>query len=185
MARFEPLRTERLLIRNLEPGDAEAFFAYKRLPEATQYQYWRPQSLEEIEAFIARMQGVEPDAPGEWLQLAVCLKDSGAMVGDVGLHFLPDDRRQAEIGYTISPAHQRKGYATEAVGACVNYLFNKLGKHRVFGSVDPRNAPSIAVLERLGFRKEGHFRQSVYMDGQWQDDCVYAILSKEWNRFGA
>ena len=184
MAGFKALRTERLLLRDLESGDAEAFFGYKRLPEATQYQHWRPQTLEEIERFIGKMQGIQPGAPGEWLQLAVCLKDSSVMVGDIGLHFLPGEDRQAEIGYTISPAHQRKGYATEAVGAAVNYLFNKLDKHRVYGSVDPRNAPSIAVLEHLGFRKEGHFRQAVFMDGKWQDDCIYAILSREWNRFG-
>jgi RimJ/RimL family protein N-acetyltransferase len=70
------------------------------------------------------------------------------------------------------------------VGAAVNYLFNRLDMHRVYGSVDPRNVPSIAVLEHLGFRKEGHFMQAVFMDGKWQDDCIYAILSREWNRFG-
>lgn len=180
MARFETIETDRLLIRNLTIGDADAFFAYKRLPEATKYQYWRPKSLAEIKRFIRSMESVEPDTAGTWLQLAVCLKDGGSMIGDIGLHFPEDEDCQVEIGYTVSPEHQHRGYATEAVGAILDYVFKVLKKHRVHASVDPRNASSASVLERLGFRKEAHFVKSVFMDGEWQDDCIYAMLEAEW-----
>lgn len=179
MAVFEPLATKRLVIRGLEPGDAEAFFAYKSRKECVEYQFWRPETIGEIEEFIDGMRSVVPDTPGSWLQLAVCLKDGNTMIGDVGLHFSADDESQAEIGYTLSPDHQHRGYATEAVNAVLDYLFMALGKHRVTASVDPRNTPSRAVLERLGFRQEAHFRKSVLMDGEWCDDCVYAMLQDE------
>jgi RimJ/RimL family protein N-acetyltransferase len=182
MSRFEAFETARLLIRNLAPGDAESFYAYKCLPEATQYQYWRPKSLDEIVCFIRDMQTVEPNTPGTWLQLAICLKDDGIMIGDIGIHFSEDEEFQAEIGYTISPAWQHKGYASEAAKAILEYLFTSLGIHRVHASVDPRNIASAAVLERLGFRQEAHFIQSIFMDGEWQDDCIYAMLDTEWNQ---
>jgi RimJ/RimL family protein N-acetyltransferase len=181
MARLSGLTTERLHIRNLEPGDADAFFAYKSMPDATRYQFWRPHTMDEIRDFIQDMQSVEPDTAGTWLQLAVCLKNTDVMIGDVGLHFLPGEG-EAEIGYTISLEHQHKGYATEAVRAVVGYLFHTLGKRRVTASVDPRNTPSAAVLERLGFRMEAHFRKSILMDGEWCDDCVYAILAEDWEK---
>lgn len=177
---FRPIHTNRLLIRPLVPSDAEPLWAYKRLPEAVRFQNWRPQSLEEIKRFIQAMAEIRVDTPGGWLQVAVCLKETNEMIGDVGLHFLGDPA-QAEIGYTVSPLHQRKGYATEAVRAVLGYLFDGLGKHRVTASLDPRNTPSAAVLEKLGFRKEAHFRKSFLMDGEWQDDIVYALLLEEWN----
>ncbi len=178
---FMPLVTDRLIIRQLEPSDAEAFWAYKQLPEAVRFQTWRPKSLAEVERFVEEMHAVKPCTPDAWLQVAVCLKDSGVMVGDVGLHFL-EDTAQMEIGYTISPHHQRKGYATEAVRVILDYLFATLGKHRITASLDPRNAASAAVLEKLGFRREAHFRKSFYMDGEWCDDWVYAMLREEWQQ---
>jgi RimJ/RimL family protein N-acetyltransferase len=177
---FVAIMTDRLVIRRLELADADAVWRYKQMPEAVQYQSWRPVSLEEVQSFILRNQRVAPNAPGEWLQVAVCLKDSGELIGDTGLHFL-DDSAQAEIGYTISPMHQRRGYGTEAVRAVLGYLFAGLGKHRVTASIDPRNTPSAAVLEKLGFRKEAHFRMSFFIDGEWQDDCVYGLLREEWH----
>lgn len=180
MNRFGTVLTERLFIRNFEIGDADVFYAYKKMPEATTYQFWRPKSLDEINEFILGLEAVELNTPGAWLQLAVCLNETNETIGDIGLHFSADDDCQVEIGYTISPAHQRKGYATEVVRAIINYLFHTLGKHRITASVDPRNTPSAAVLEKVGFRKEAHFVKSLFMDGEWVDDCVYGLLREEW-----
>jgi RimJ/RimL family protein N-acetyltransferase len=181
MSEFIAISTDRLLIRNMNSKDAESFFAYKSLPECTQFQYWRPKTLGEIQQFIIDMEGTRLNTPGTWLQLAVCLKVDGRMIGDIGLHFLAEEDAQVELGYTISPEFQHKGYATETVRAIVSYLFSELGKHRITASVDPLNAPSAAVLKLVGFRQEAHFKKSVFMDGQWQDDCVYAILEDEFN----
>jgi RimJ/RimL family protein N-acetyltransferase len=178
--RFGAHKTARLLIRDLEIGDADALFAYKSKPEVIRYQFWRPQSLDEVREFILDMEAVEADTPGTWLQLAICLREGGALIGDIGMHFIADSPGQVEIGYTVSPDRQRQGYATEVVRAMLAYLFETLGKHRVTASVDPRNASSAAVLEKAGFSKEAHFRKSVFMDGEWCDDVVYAILEEEW-----
>ncbi|MEI7530117.1 MAG: GNAT family protein, partial [Elusimicrobiota bacterium] len=87
--------------------------------------------------------------------------------------------RQAELGYTLAPEHQGKGYATEAVVRVVEYLF-KLKKHRITATADPRNTPSIKLMERLGMRKEGHFKKSFWTGKAWADDVAYALLREEW-----
>jgi RimJ/RimL family protein N-acetyltransferase len=63
----------------------------------------------------------------------------------------------------------------------MDYLFNTLNKHRITGSVDPKNSDSIKLLERLNFRKEAHFKESLFINGEWVDDIVYGILKSEWN----
>lgn len=176
---FDPIQTNRLIIRPFDRDDRQSFFAYKIMPEAVRFQSWRPQTLAEVDNFIREVQAVVPDTPGTWLQVAICLKENGELIGDIGMHFL-EDGRQMEIGYTLSPVHWGKGYAAEAVTAMINYLFRGLKKHRITASVDPRNARSIALLERLGMRREAYFVKSYPEGDTWLDDVVYAILEEEW-----
>jgi RimJ/RimL family protein N-acetyltransferase len=119
---------------------------------------------------------VVPDTPGTWLQLAITV--DGGVIGDCGLHFLDD--RQAEVGVTLDPAHQGRGYATEAVRAVLGYLFGTLGKHRVVATTDVRNRPAAALFERLGFRREAHYVRNVWFKGEWGDEFLYALLAEEW-----
>jgi len=176
--KFNPIMTERLIIKTLEMKDKEAFFSYRALPEVYQYQSWWPKDIQEAEVFIEENLKVVPNTNDSWLQVAVCLK-GGGLIGDIGIHFM-DDGEQAELGYTFAPEFQGKGLASEAVRAVTDYLFVGLGKHRITGSVDPDNTKSIKLLERLGFRKEAHFVKSFHLNGKWYDDCVYALLGEEW-----
>jgi RimJ/RimL family protein N-acetyltransferase len=90
-----------------------------------------------------------------------------------------DDARQCEIGFTIAPRYQGRGYATEAVRLLAGYLFAR-GTHRITACCDERNTASVAVLERLAMRREGHLRQSTWAKGEWTDDLLYALLHEEW-----
>ena len=177
---FRPIITTRLCLRRLQSNDAKTFYGYRSDPAVNKYQCWRPLSLGEIEAFIQEQSGLLPDMSNTWFQLAICDKHSGTMLGDGGLHFLADRSCQSEVGFTIYPPYQGLGYAAEAVKGMLEYLFLTLGKHRVFADVDPRNEPSVRVLERVGLRKEAHFRKSFRYDDEWADDAVYAILAEEW-----
>lgn len=179
---FDGIQTPRLVLRRFIREDAAPFFAYRSDPEVTRYQRWKPRNVGEMEAFIEEMSRLRPNTPGTWYQIAVCRLDSSELIGDCGMRFPADDDGQVEIGYTIAPAHQGCGYATEAVTAVLDYLFGTLRKHRVYASVLPRNARSVALLERIGMRKEAHFVESVLIDGEWVDDAVYAILETEWRR---
>jgi len=172
--------TERMSLTPLLVADAPEVFRYRTDPEVCRYQSWMPVSVEEVASFIDGLRSVSFDTPDAWLQLGIRLRDPAALVGDVGIRSPSGMAHQAEIGVTVAPEHQRRGVATEAVSGVLGYLFGRLGKHRVFASVDPRNRPSVALLERVGMRREAHFRESLWFKGEWVDDLVFAILESEW-----
>ena len=174
------LFTPRLLLRPLTAPDAPAVFAYRSIPEVGRYQGWSLISLADVVALAQSQQSLEPDTPGTWYQLVLSLRPGRTVIGDLGLHFLDEPPATVELGITLAPEHQGQGYATEAVRAVGEYIFKTLGKHRLVASVDPRNAASIALLERVGLRREGQFRQSLWLKGEWVDDWIYAILAAEW-----
>ncbi len=177
--------TERLLLRRLRPDDAETMFAYRSDPEIMRYQGWDPESLAGVREFIADNAREEPFAPGSWRQFAIAVRSTGELAGDCGVHVPYDKPEQAEFGITVAPAFQRQGYAAEALRALLRLTFDTLGKHRVFASVDPRNAPSIALFERAGFRKEAHHVESLWLMGEWVDDVIVAMLAREWRAYVA
>jgi RimJ/RimL family protein N-acetyltransferase len=176
------IQTKRLLLRELTLLDAATMYSYRKDPEVMRYQTWHPASEQEVEAFIKRINRIGFGVADTWFQMGIYLKDTQELIGDVGIHFLPAENSQAEIGFTVSPKHQRKGYASEAVGHLLDYLFKNLRKHRVVASVDPRNLSSTKLLEGLGMHKEGHFRQSIWTSNGWADDAIYALLETEWNK---
>jgi RimJ/RimL family protein N-acetyltransferase len=169
-----------LSIRRLELGDAEAVFQYRSDPMISRYQNWKPESVGEVQEFIAGLDEIGVDTPGRWYQLGLCTRDSGELAGDCGILVQLQDPRQAEIGITLARDFQGRGLGTEALRAILGYLFTTLGKHRIFGSVDPRNGPSLALLERVGMRREAHFVESLWFKGAWADDVIYAILRREY-----
>lgn len=170
--------TERTILRSIELTDSEAVFAYRSDVETNKHQGWVPGSLDEVKAFTTR-NPMTFNQIGTWFQLVIIEKESGTLIGDVGVHFI--DQMQCELGCTISKTHQEKGYATEALKGVVQYLFSRLEKHRIVMSIDPRNTGAIQLAERLDFRKEAHFRQNMFVNGEWVDDLVYAMLNSDWN----
>jgi RimJ/RimL family protein N-acetyltransferase len=174
------IATARLILDPLTAPDAAALFAYRSRPDVFRFQSWEPSRLVDAEDFLARLTDVEFNTPGTWFQLAVRLRESGVLVGDLGVHFL-EDGAQVEIGFTLAPEAQGSGLGTEAVTGLLDYLFGSLGKHRVFASVDPRNEASVRLLRRVGMREEAHFVESLQFKGGWADDLVFAILKSEWD----
>jgi aminoglycoside 6'-N-acetyltransferase len=126
------------------------------------------------------MKEIQPWVPGAYFQIAIELKETGLLVGDCAMKIDEDDERQAEIGFTLARAYQGRGIASEAVSCVLEYAFASLGLHRVIAITDCENAASVALLERLGLRREGHFRQNVWCKGKWGDEYLYAILHEEW-----
>jgi RimJ/RimL family protein N-acetyltransferase len=179
-AMFPEIITPRLAIRDLEANDGPRVFAYHRRPEVSQFQSWGTESVDVVQSYIRSLAGTEPGAPGKWYQVGIFLLEGGKLIGDCGFRVVKDDPEQAEIGITLAPEFQGKGYATEAVSALLHYLLVTLDKHRVFGSVDPRNTASMKLLERVGMRKEAHFLKSLQFRGDWVDDVIFAMLAEEW-----
>jgi RimJ/RimL family protein N-acetyltransferase len=174
------IQTSRLRLRTLKPADAEKVYQYRSLPEVARYQGWEPACAEEVRTFLESLEGTGPDTPGKWHQLGIELLETGTLAGDCGIQVSAADPRQVEIGITLAPAFQHRGLALETLRALLGELFSRWDKHRVFGSVDPRNTASMALLRRAGMRQEAHFVESYWSKGEWADDVVFGILAREW-----
>jgi RimJ/RimL family protein N-acetyltransferase len=172
--------TDRLLLRRMEMEDAERILHYRSDPVANQYQGWIPKTIDDVHDFIKNRIAPTIDMAGTWYQFVMIKKASSELIGDIGVHFLAAERQQVELGYTLDKKHQGQGYATEALAGIIDFLFNELDKHRIVTSIDPRNGKSIALVVRLGFRKEAHFKESILQNGEWVDDLLYALLEAEW-----
>lgn len=168
----------RLIARRFGPRDLPSFVAMRNDPEVARYQSWESYTEAEGRHFLEELAHRNPGEPG-WHQFALELKDTGAFAGDCGLNILAHEPRLAQIGYTIARPWWNRGLATEAVLALVDYAFASFPLHRITASADPRNAASCRVLEKAGFVKEGHFRQSEWFKGAWVDDMLYARLRDE------
>jgi RimJ/RimL family protein N-acetyltransferase len=90
--------------------------------------------------------------------------------------------RQAESGWAFNPDFHGRGLATEAARELLVLAFADLGMHRVFAQLDPRNAASARLCERLGMRREAYFREDIWFKGEWGDTAVYALLAADWLR---
>ncbi|KAA0068907.1 GNAT family protein [Rhodanobacter sp. T12-5] len=172
------LATARLRIDALRPQDAEALFAYRADPVVARFQGWCPVDVAAARDFIAA-QPTQPQASG-WFQRAIRLRDSGQLIGDVGVNLPEQAEDSVEFGISIAPTHQGSGYASEAVRAMFAFVFGQLGRHRIHASVDPRNLACVAMLRALGMRQEAHHRESLWLRGEWVDDVIFAMLAREW-----
>jgi len=174
------LLSPRLRLRRLRQGDAQALCAYRALPEVARFQSWESYGLADAAELIAGQERTPSDATGSWLQLGLTLAESGELVGDCGIHFPPGDDRQVELGITLSPGHQGRGLAAEAVECVLRYAFDSLGKHRVWAVVDSENDAAACLFRRLGFRQEAHFVEHVWFKGRWGSELMFALLRREW-----
>jgi len=175
------LETDRIIIRPITLADKSEVFEYRSDAETNKYQGWIPKTVDDVEIFIGKI-SKQIDEPDTWYQFVIIEKKTHKIVGDMGLHFFDNDNRQVEIGCTLNKKFQNNGYATESVKLIIDYLFEKLNKHRIIASIDPDNKQSIRLVERVGFRKEAHFVESLLINGKWVDDLIYALIEKDWEK---
>lgn len=173
--------TNRLHIRPVKLEDKKPMFKYRSDPETNKYLSLIPESEEDIAEFIQKT-SCNIDIPGTWFQFVLIEQNSNLLIGDIGIHFLDTDSEnsQVEIGYTLDKQFHGKGYATEALTAVIDFLITGLHKKRITASIDPTNVDSIRLIERLGFRKEAHLEKSLFFQGKWVDDVIYALSANEW-----
>ena len=180
------LRSPRLLLRQLCRDDAAAIVAYRSRPEVARFQSWESFGRADADQLIADQARVVPDTSGTWLQLALVLAESEAVIGDCGIHFRADDSRQVELGITLDTERQRQGLAAEALGRVLEYVFGRLGKHRASAVTDAANHAAARLFRRLEFRQEAHYLENAWFKGAWGSELVFALLRREWeHRRGA
>jgi ribosomal-protein-serine acetyltransferase len=178
------LLSDELSLTLLEPHHAEPLFqvvdqnrAYlrERLP-------WLDltTSADDVRAFIRRTQ--EQFGRNDGFQTLITYR--GEIAGVVGHHRIDWDNRCTWLGYWLAEPFQGRGLMTTACRAYVEHSFGALDLHRIEIHVDPGNARSRAVAERLGFTREGLIRDAEWLYDRFVDHAVYGLLQPEWRAAG-
>ncbi len=178
MARLDPAReTGRLRLRPFAERDLDRLSALVADPSVNRYLYSEPRTAEAARTLLDERLARDPDAPR--INVCVALRASDEMVGDFVLWWDPT-HRQGEMGGSLLPAHQGRGYATEVYGILLGVAFDELDLHRVVGRCDARNEASIRSLERAGLRREAHFVENEFVKGEWTSEVVLAQRAETW-----
>ncbi|WP_231916225.1 GNAT family N-acetyltransferase [Microbacterium karelineae] len=175
-----PVHTERLCLRPFTPADIEHAWSYRQLVEVTTWTGSWLASVDEWREFASPRSDI------------LAIEHEGELVGDMKFSVRdgwgqrgtdPAAVRgvEAELGWTIDPAHAGQGYATEAARALMHVAFDTVQVRRVVAYAFADNAPSVRIMEKLGMRREFMTKEdSFHMTRGWIDGVGYAMLGREW-----
>ena len=177
--RLIKIDTERLLIRVVAPCDLPALLEINSKDEITRYVPYKTWvTTADSVAWLERMEKLQ--AAGGVVQMVIVERQSQQVIGACLLFAYDEASSRAEIGYVLGRPYWGQGLMIEAIDAVVKFGFEQLGLRRLEATVDPRNAASLKLIERLGFSNEGTRRQRVLMKGMLVDQRLYGLLQDEW-----
>ncbi len=173
---FPILRTDRLLLRELAPEDAEALFAMRN-DERVMAHIGRPRAttLQDAADLLARI--AKDQAENSGITWGLTLHGADRIIGTIGYYRLKLEHHRGEIGYMLGFDHWGKGLMGEALVGAVACGFERFGFHSIEAVTDPRNTASNKLLERQGFVREGLFKENYYWNGEFQDSAVWSKLA--------
>ncbi|MFC4403794.1 GNAT family N-acetyltransferase [Gracilibacillus xinjiangensis] len=172
--------TERLIIREFQPEDWKAVLEYTSDNNVMRYIPEGVFSEQQAKDFVSKNVGESAE------KYPVLLKKENVLIGHIDFHQWPGEGTY-EIGWVFHPAHHHKGFATEAARAILMYGFEKLDIHRIIATCQPQNTASYHVMEKIGMRREGHFKKCIPAhfkkgNSEWWDEYFYTILEEEWRQ---
>ncbi len=176
------LETSRLILREYTEVDAAAVLAYQSDPRYLRYYPWEERAIEDAQRFVRTFVEWRSESPRRRFQLAVLLREGGALIGSCGVRRKPDDESGADIGFEIAPTHWGRGYASEAAVAMADFAFRELGVRRLSSWCVAENAASARVLEKLGMSLEGRLVAAERFKGRAWDTLLYGMTRERWER---
>lgn len=175
---FPRLETPRLILREAKPEDRDGLFALYADEEVMRYMPLDPfRSVEEADDELGWHARIFREGTGiRWM---IEDRDSGEFAGTCGFLGIEREHNRMEIGYDLAPAFWGRGLMPEAVSAVLGFGFGPLGANKIEARVDPGNAASIRLMDKLGFVQEGLLRQHEYEKGRYVDLAAYSMLRSE------
>lgn len=172
------LDTDDLHLRPLDMSDDEGM--YEILSDVQSMKYWSNKPVNDIEeARQFLREDLESDANGNSLCWAITFKGQDQLIGKCILFNFSPKNYRAEIGFILNRKYWRRGLMRQALEALIDFAFNDLNLHRLEADTDTENAGSMALLESLGFKREGLFRERWYVYDQWADSVMYGLLNPD------
>ncbi|MCQ4086493.1 GNAT family N-acetyltransferase [Saccharibacillus sp. JS10] len=176
---FPRLETPRLLLRQAKPSDREGLFALYGDEEVMRYLPLEAfQSIEEADDEMNWHARIFQEQTG--LRWMIEEKATGDFVGTCGFLGIEKEHHRMEIGYDLARQHWGKGLMPEAISAVLHFGFHSLEANKIEARVDPDNAASIKLMDKLHFVQEGILRQHEFEKGRYVDLAAYSILKSEY-----
>ena len=136
-----------------------------------------PTRPEQFHAFLKRCRRIDCAC------FLICRIEDDAIVGTVNLsQIFRGGFQNAYLGYYVGERYAGQGYMTEALRLMLRYAFLKLKLHRLEANIQPENVPSIALVRRAGFVREGYSRRYLKICGRWRDHERWALIAEDWKR---
>ncbi len=175
---FPALETERLILRQMTLEDTDFVFQHFSDSAVSHYLMDEPPVTEVAQAQEIIQFYLEPEEKthNRWVMVR---KSDHQPIGTCGFHKWDKRCFRAEIGYDLSPSCWGQGYMTESLRAVISNGFEQMGLHRIEALVYVENDRSIQLLQRLGFKQEGVLRDYFYLDGEFYDHYLFALLQNE------
>lgn len=176
---FPRLETERLVLREIVPADAEDLFHIFSDEETMRYWSCLPYtSVDQAHRLIEGLAKVR--LAGAGINWAITLRGDERLIGKCGYNEWSKAHRRGDVSYIVAREKRGMGVVSEALGAMLDYGFDHMNLHSVEAGVTPGNEASTRMLQRLGFRLEGHLRENFLTDRGFVDSLIYSILRSDW-----
>lgn len=174
---FPIIKTERLTLRDIRSTDAREIFEMRSNGRVNQFIARETmQSVQDASSLIGRTSNAFQSQQG--IGWAGILRDTNKIIGTCGFNSIDHPNLHAEIGGEMSVDYWGKNIALEAVSAIVDFGFNTMHLHSFEAKVAPGNRGAIYILEALGFKKEGHFTDRIFFNGNYYDMAIYTNIKK-------
>lgn len=177
-ASFPELESDRLLFRKIWLSDAKDLLLIRSNDDVMRFMdVDRFESISDAEKLINSIE--EAYKKQEGIAWAIIERHSNSFIGYFGFWRMIPEHCRAEIGYALKSEFWGKGYMCETINCMVRFGFKEMKLHSIEANVNPLNERSKKVLERVGFKKEAHFRENYLFNGEFLDSIIYSLLEKD------
>ena len=171
------LQTKRFHLTPILLTDADKVFNQRSDPRVIRYMGRHPmKTVEEALEYLEKT--IDGVSKGEYFKWAIREEKDGEFIGDIGIFNIDKKRNRAEIGYALRANYHRKGIMSECLEKILDIAFQELNFHSIGAEIDPYNKASEKLLEKYGFRKEGHFTEDYLFDGKYLDSAYFSLLER-------
>ncbi len=180
---FPVLETERFLLRQMTLEDSPAVFEIFSDPDVTKDMGEAPfEHVAQAEDVIRFMNSLyEQNQAIRW---GIIKKEDSTLVGTCGYNGWETNRgSRGEIAYDLAKKHWRQGYMSEILKKVITYGFETMGLNRIEAFTYLDAAPSIRLLQKMGFQEEGILRGYAYSQGKYLDNRCFSLLKQEWEEY--
>ncbi len=176
---FPEITTERLLLSSIKKEDAPELLLLRSSEKVMEYiDKERTKTVEETATLIKRI--TEDALNNEGITWKISMKENPEkLIGTIGFWRIIKPHHRAEVGYMLHPNFWAKGLMKEALQAVIDFGFNTICLHSIEAHINPGNAASAALLEKLCFVREAYFKEDYFFRGKFLDSAIYSLLNKK------